>query len=218
MKLLHGDCLEVLKGLPAESVDSVITDPPYGNNTTYGFNRRTIINDESPLTGLLALGECYRLLKRNTASYVFLDIKHLHFIRLYVDTYTPYRIRDCLVWNKVHMGLGFGFRKQHELILVLEKGKPRYKNLGLANVLSIARVTTEEHPHKKPVELLSILIRQSTDKGDVILDPFMGSGSTGVACKLEGRHFIGIEREERYVSIAEQRIAATSQEAPPRAA
>ena len=217
MKLLHGDCLQVLKGLPSLSVDSVITDPPYGNNAPYGLNKRTIVNDESPLTGLFALHECFRLLKANTTSYFFLDIKHLPIIRLYVDSYTSFRIRDWIVWNKVHMGMGFGFRKQHELILVLEKGKPRYNNLGLANVLSIARINTDDHPHKKPIDLLAILIRQSTNKDDVVLDPFMGSGSTGVACLLEGRRFIGIERDADYVKLAEERIAA-AKNGPARAA
>lgn len=208
MQLLHGDCLDVMRAMPAQSVDAVITDPPYGDNTGYGRRGRTIVNNESPLTGLLALGECFRLLKANTTAYFFLDVKHLPIIRLYVDTYTSFRVRDCIVWNKVHMGMGFGFRKQHELILVLEKGRPRYNNLGLANVLSIPRVKTDDHPHMKPIDLLAVLIRQSTKKGDLVLDPFMGSGSTGIACKLEGRDFIGIEKEAHYVKVARERLAS----------
>lgn len=211
MKLLHGDRLDVMRAMSAHTIDAVITDPPYGDNTGYGRKARTIVNNESPLTGLRALGECFRLLKPNTTAYFFLDIKHLPIIRLYVDTYTSFRVRDCIVWNKVHMGMGFGFRKQHELILVLEKGKPKYNDLGLANVLSVPRVKTDDHPHKKPIALLSILIRQSTKKDGVVLDPFMGSGSTGVACTLEGRGFIGIEREASYVKLARERIAAAGQ-------
>ena len=72
---------------------------------------------------------------------------------------------------------------------------------------------TEEHPHKKPVELLQKLILQSTDHGDVVLDPFLGSGTTAVAAKLLGRHCIGIEREPAYVELARARVAGVKEAA-----
>src|SRR6202165_2960019 len=101
-----------------ESVHLVVTDPPYGDNTGYGRNDRTIKGNSSPLVGLIALQECYRTLKRNSNAYMFLDIKHLPIVRLFFEQYTSFSIRDFVVWDKVNMGMGYGFRKQHEFIAV----------------------------------------------------------------------------------------------------
>lgn len=205
-RLVNASCLEVLKELEPNSVDCVITDPPYGDNSGYGRNNRTIVNNEDPLLGLMAIRDCYPLLKTNSTAYFFLDVKHLPFIKLFIEQYTKYKIRDWVVWDKVNMGMGHGFRKRHELILVLEKGKPKYNNLGLPNVLNFKRVNTDDHPHKKPIELLSQLVLQSTDIGDVILDPFAGSGSTLVAAKELNRKYIGIELDAEYARIAQERL------------
>ena len=182
--IIRGNCIEVLKTLPDASVDLVVTD------------------------GLMALHECYRTLKKNSNAYMFLDIKHLPIVRMFIEQYTPYTIRDFLVWDKVHIGMGRGFRKQHELIAVLEKGMPAYNKLGLPNVLRQKRVNTADHPHKKPVELMEALIRQSSQPGDIVLDPFSGTGTTCLAAKKLGRKFVGIELEELYYKLAMARIGA----------
>jgi DNA modification methylase len=204
--IIRGDCLDVLKTVPDESVHLVVTDPPYGDNFAYGRNNRTIKGNASPLIGLIALQECYRTLKRNSNAYMFLDIKHLPIVRLFFEQYTSFAIRDFVVWDKVNMGMGRGFRKRHELIAVLEKGKPVYNNLGVANVLNIKRVNTEEHPHKKPAELIEKLILQSSQPGDTVLDPFVGAGTTCLAAKKLGRKFVGIELDDQYCDLAAARI------------
>lgn len=204
--IIRGDCLEVLKTVPDESVHLVVTDPLYGNNTGYGRHNRTIKGNSNPLIGLMALQECYRILKRNSNAYMFLDIKHLPIVRLFIEQYTAYCIRDFVIWDKVNMGMGHGFRKRHELIAVLEKGKPVYNNLGVANVLNIKQINTEEHPHKKPVELIETLIQQSSQPGDTVLDPFAGSGTTCHAAKNLGRNFVGIELDDAYCDLASARI------------
>ena len=205
--LIHGDCIPELKKLPANSIDLVLTDPPYGDDQPYGRDQRTILGNEDPLVGLQALRECYRLLKRNSVAFMFLDIKHLPIIRCFFETYTRYSIKDWLVWDKRHIGMGRGYRKQHELILALEKGRPTYNGLSFSNVIAESRVRTTEHPHKKPLALLSRLIEHTTKTGDLILDPFAGSGSTLVAAQQLGRKCIGIEREKEYVSISKARLA-----------
>lgn len=205
-RLLHGDCITELRKLHDRSVDLLLTDPPYGDATGYGRGNRTIANNSSPLIGLLALAETFRIQRLNTNAYFFLDVKHLPIVERFVCQYTDYRIKDWLVWDKIHMGMGHGFRKRHELILVLEKGKPKYRNLGFANVVPCQRINTDDHPHKKPMELLVKLIQQSTDAGATVLDPFMGSGSTAVATKSCGRQFVGIECELKYVETARRRL------------
>jgi len=206
--IIRGDCIEVLKGIPDASVELVVTDPPYGDNATYGRYCRTIKGNSSPLLGLMALHECYRILKKNSNAYMFLDVKHLPIVRLFFEQYTSYSIRDFLVWDKMHMGMGNGFRKRHELIAVLEKGKPEYISRSLANVLNVTRVNTKDHPHKKPVELIEKLILHSSQPGDLILDRFAGSGTACVAAKNLGREFLGIELDETYHAVADARIGA----------
>jgi len=206
-RILRGDALEVLKKLPGNSVDLLVTDPPYGNAAAYGRNSRTILGDEHPLVGLAAVAACYRLLRRNATAYVFCGISHLAFVQHFVACYTRFRARDVLVWDKLWMGMGRPFRRRFECILVLEKGNPRYRDRGLPDVLAVRRQLTPEHPHAKPVELISRLIRTSSDPGDLVLDPFVGSGSTCVAAALTGRHFLGIELAPEYVELARSRVA-----------
>jgi DNA modification methylase len=201
-RVTRGDAIEILDDIPSQTIDLVVTDPPYGDNMGYGRYKRTIQGNAHPLVGLTALAKCYTLLKRNACAYMFLDMKHVPITRLFFEQYTDFRIRDILVWNKGHMGMGHGFRKQHELIIVLEKGKPVYRNLGMPNVLTIPRVDTHDHPHKKPVELIEKLILQSSDKGHIVLDPFLGSGTTAIAAYHLGRNFVGLEADTAFAEIA----------------
>jgi len=118
------------------------------------------------------------------------------------------RYQNLLVWDKGVFGLGNGFRKQHELVLHFTLGKPEYHDKATGNVLKSPRVNkaARQHQTQKPVDLMRDLLRVVTPPGGIVLDPFMGSGTTGVACVLEGMQFIGIEQSAEYVEIARQRI------------
>jgi len=205
--VLTGDALSILRGLPDRSVDVVLTDPPYGNNIGYGKARTRIAGDENPLVGLAGIAACYRILKANSTLYSFCDARHLGLAEHFVLRYTTFRLRDVVVWDKMRIAFGHGFRRRHECILVLEKGRPRYRDLALPNVLCYPRPTGQAHPHAKPVELLVRLIETSTDPGDLVLDPFAGSGSTLVAARSCQRHFIGIELDPGYAELARARLA-----------
>src|SRR5688500_7484603 len=104
---------------------------------------------ENPLVGLLALTASFRLLKNHRACFFFLDAKHLPIVDMFIRRYTGFVLKEYLVWDKRRIGMGQGYRKQHEMIVALEKGKPAYNSAGFPNVLSISRVRTAEHPHKK---------------------------------------------------------------------
>lgn len=205
-QIICGDALHVLKRLPDKSIDLVVTDPPYGDNTSYGIHNRTIAGNEHPLIALSVMYAAYRVLKANTSAYMFCGMRHLAFIRAFFQGYTKYRIRDMLIWDKMLRGRGHGFRRQYECILVLEKGKPRYHSPGLSNVLRFQRARAIRHPHEKPVELIETLIRQSSDERDVVLDPFVGSGTTAVAAQRLNRHYIGVELDRSYYAVAEKRL------------
>lgn len=186
-RVLCGDALEVVRSLPRRSVDLILTDPPYGNARRYGQSRRAIRGDEHPLTGLAVLYACYPLLKPDRTAYMFCGLSHLPIISLFFKNYTRFRLREVVIWDKRSRGTGHAFMKHYEAILVLEKGRPRYRTPGLPNLLAFAKVRSKDHPHQKPIALLEALIRHGSDAGDLVLDPFAGTGTTLVAARNLGR-------------------------------
>lgn len=200
-KILHGDCIKLMRDIPNNSVDLVITDPPYGDNIAYGWNNKTIQNNENPLINCSALFEVYRVLKRNSSLYLFTNWKHYPFLTEFILRYTKFKIRHLIVWKKHNFGLGWAFRHQYELILVLEKGKPKYNLKNFSDVQTATHINhnKDNHPHQKPIDLLMKMIEHSSKEGDLILDPFAGSGATCKACEKMGRKWIGMEIDEKWV-------------------
>ena len=119
-----------------------------------------------------------------------------------------WRLRNLCVWDKGHFGLGTGFRPQHELIIHLTKRAPVFHHAGHSNVLSCPRTAREEqeHPTQKPIGLMRSLVEVVSPVGGVVVDPFMGSGSTGVAAVQYRRKFIGVEVDPQNFDIACRRI------------
>ena len=208
----HSDALSLIPGLPEESIDLILADPPYGagQNCKYGQTKRGIAGNASPLLGLLAIERSLAVLKTNRFCLFFLGQKHLPFIDAYLRSYSSAKLRGYIVWDKQVMGMGHGVRPRHEVIAVLEKGKPQYTNLGIPSVISFRRSNYIHHPNEKPVELMKWLIHNFSAIDDVVFDPFAGCGTTCVAAKLSGRRFIGVEIEEQYVAIGRHRVNLTA--------
>jgi DNA modification methylase len=199
-RLIQGDCLAVMPLLG--KVDAVVTDPPYGiEEMVGGYGRggkHTIANDKT-------LEYCHAAI--NAAADRASDLRVLAF---YSCKVTPEFMAGFhgltyfgeIVWDKNIPGLGANFRYQHENIAIFVKGNPPPIGIGF----SVIRATRDPdlHPHQKPVGLMQKLVRLSG--GEAILDPFMGSGSTGVACVKEGRAFTGIEIDPDYFDIAVERV------------
>lgn len=212
---LHlGDCLEVMKSIPDKSVDAVITDPPYSSGgyqesgKTSGSigtrSTKTIMSDNLSTRGYLRL--MTRVLRATDADefYVFTDWK------MWISTFDAFedsgiRVRNMLVWDKLQMGMGMPWRNQHELIAFGKRTSGSIRSGKCGNVIRCKRSGNLNHPTEKPVELIKELL--SNCPAQTILDPFMGSGTTGVACVQTGRNFIGIEIDPTYYAIAERRIA-----------
>lgn len=213
--LYLGDCLEVLPTLAAGSVDAVVTDPPYFQPASHycptrdeGAPKKTI-GDMSILEYFFKsfIRECARTLKPDGFHYLFCDGQSypIAFTGLY-----PYvkRVRP-LIWDKLTSYNGYTWRHQHELIAFGElDGSPRIPT-GDGDILKFRAVPVDErlHPAEKPIPLLMALIAK-TQEGGVIIDPFAGSGTTGVACVQTGRRFVGIEISEQYFEIAVKKIEA----------
>lgn len=210
--LIHGDCLEHMKRMPDNSVDMVLTDPPYGMNLSPQrksgkFHGVKVANDDTLLWSDSFFKELFRVTKNNTGSFIFCN----HFcISEFISSAkrAGFEIKNIIIWDKGHFGMGGNWRPVHEMILLLTKGRFVCKSKNLRNIIQYKKVHHSKavHPTQKPVELLEHLIVEPDYNPKVILDPFMGSGSTGVACVNTNRKFIGIELEESYFNIAKERI------------
>jgi len=208
-RFIHGDCIQVMKEFPNNSIDLIITDPPYVDNIGYGWNNKTIKNNENPLINCLALVECYRVLKRNRSLYLFTNWKHYPFLTEFILRYTKFKIRHLIVWKKHNFGLGWAFRHQYELVLVLEKGKPKYNLTNFSDVQTASHINHDKtnHPHQKPIDLIMRIIEHSSKEGDVVLDPFAGSGAICKAAEKLRRKWLGVEIDARWVNNSELNFA-----------
>ena len=206
-----GDCREIFQELP--EVQAVATDPPYGVH--YVTKRRKIMerpeaieNDgEAPLWCVPLIAE-----KVEDGGAVYICTQFSVFAEwraaMISAGLTP---KTPIVWDKrIHTAgdLAGDYGNQVELILFGHKGRHTLRNGRQANLWSISRPPAGEHPTPKPTELMSRCIVNSTNQGATVLDPFMGSGTTGVAALQQGRRFIGVEICEKYFDIARRRIEA----------
>ena len=231
--LYCGDCLEILAALgKPESVASVVTDPPYcsGGFTEagkkqaagQGLRRETIqqigwfSGDNMTTGGLVWLLRCVavqanHLLRESGTLTAFTDWRMAGHLAPALES-ARFRYQNLIVWNKKNPGLGTGFRAQHELALHYAKGTPEYFDAHYGNVLDVGRVNASgrEHQTQKPVELITAIVKVTSPVGGMVLDPFMGSGTTGVAAIANGRAFMGIEVDEGHFETACRRIEAAT--------
>lgn len=244
MRLMHGDCLELMAQIPDGSVDMILCDLPYG---TTACKWDSVI----PFEPLWA--HYKRVIKRNGA--IVLTASQPFTTALISSNMRDFRY--CWVWDKVTPS-GFNYARyqpmrQHEDVLVFYAEAPTYDANGEArakpqkykpahsasdssqmthslardtvltathkkkrSILQFPKVRIGDHPTQKPVALMEYLIRTYTNEGETVLDNCMGSGTTGVACANTGRNFIGIEKDDKYFAIAKARIEAAMPAPAPR--
>lgn len=213
IKLMQGDCLELMKNIPDCSVDMILTDPPYGmdltpQRKTSKFNGLKIENDNNLDWTDMFFKQCYRVLpKKDCAAFFFCSY---HSVGAFIQSgkKAGFDVKNLLVWNKDWFGMGNNWRPNFELILVLTKGKFKTKSNNKSNILTYRRLAGQKmvHPTEKVIPLLEELLTEPDYENKTILDPFMGSGTTGVACINTNRNFIGIEKDENYFNVAKNRI------------
>lgn len=218
-QLYNGDCVDILSVFEDESIDLIITDPPYGidYNSNYIKNpnkvhdNSVISNDNEQVIDLLdiTLEECKRVLKDKGAIYIFCGYQHLDsFIQL-VRKYFDYK--NILVWLKNNWTAGdlkgnYGTRTEY--IIYATKNRHILNGRRDTNLLEFKRVPSTQQYFKfqKPVDLLEFLIQKSSNEGDTVLDPFCGSGSTLVATQNLGRRGVGIEIDDKLADIITERL------------
>lgn len=226
----HGDALEVLRSMAPRTVSAIVTDPPYCSGGSSETSRRQargqgiasdriqsgevewFAGDNMTTPGLVWLlramaFEAERLLVPGGSMLVFCDWRMWANLAPAMES-GGLRLQNMVVWDKGGAGMGTGFKPTHELVIHLSNGPGKFHDLRGSNVLRFGRVhgSKKDHPTQKPIDLMQALVRVAAPRGGLVVDPFCGSGTTGVACRREGRFFLGIERDADYVEIARKRL------------
>jgi site-specific DNA-methyltransferase (adenine-specific) len=203
-KVILGDCQKVLRQLPDNSVDMVLTDPPYlvGYRDRSG---RTIANDDNGRWIFPAFAEMFRVMKADSYCVSFYGWSKLsRFLTAWNEI--GFRPVGHFVWVKGYSSCARHTRMRHEQAYLLTKGNPPLPKDPPADVIEWTYTGNKLHPTQKPVRSLLPLIRAFTKPGDVIADPFAGSGTTGVAARHCNRRFILIEQDTSYHRAACERF------------
>ena len=220
--IYNEDCIEGMKRIQDKSVDLVVTDPTYLNNykTNYRKNKEhrfneTILNDNNPDVISEYIKGCHRIMKENTAMYMFCSFDKVDFFKQELEKY--FTIKNMIVWVKNNHTAGdleAQFGKQYELVFLVNKGRAPFNGKRLTDVWNFNRVVgnSQLHQNQKPIELIERCITKHSNEGDVVFDGFMGSGTTAVACNNMRRKYIGFELDEGYYNIAQDRIKNHTQQ------
>jgi DNA modification methylase len=204
-QILHGDCIEVMREMPTNSVDFILTDPPYLVNYR-DRTGRTIQNDTNADWLRPAMREAYRVLKMNRVAIMFYGwTKVDEFFAAWKDA--GFQPVGHIVFRKTYSSKSRFLSYRHEQAFLLAKGRPPLPKQPVADVIDMPYSGNKLHPTQKPVEPLAQLIRSFTLPGELVLDPFAGSGSSCAAALLTGRRYIGVETDDAYYQQASERMA-----------
>lgn len=196
----------------------MLTDPPYESlekhraigTTTRLKHSKASSNDWFEIFPNARFGELfvelYRVMRRDAHFYLFCDAETM-FVAKPLAEQAGFKFWKPLIWEKRTIGMGYHYRAKYECILFFEKGKRKLADLGVADVLSFPRVHNG-YPTEKPFELSEVLVTQSSSPGELVIDPFMGSGSVGVAAIRQGRAFAGNDLGQEAVDITRERLLA----------
>ena len=215
-QLHRQDAVDWLRSLPDASVDLIVTDPPYESlekhrsigTTTRLKNSKASSNvwfqifPNDRFEELFV--ECYRILKNHRHFYLFCDAETMFVVKPIAEL-AGFRFWKPIIWDKEKIGMGYHYRSRYEMILFFEKGKRKLNDLSIADVIQYPRIF-RGYPTEKPVPVSEILIRQSTQPGECIVDPFMGSGSVGLAALQQNRDFLGNDICAEAVGISQTRM------------
>lgn len=200
-----------MKTIPDGSYDMVLSDPPYG--MSYQSSRRTDKHEKIAFDDSIEWFEdfakdLFRVLKDNTHAYVFCNEYALSYFRDWLEK-AGFTNKRTLVWvknNHTSGDLEGDYGNKTEFILYAQKGRRELNGHRDTNVLNYSRVNSDNHPTEKPTDICRYLIQKSSNEGETVFDPFMGSGTTLVAAKSERRSATGIELSEKYCEIARKRL------------
>lgn len=222
-KITHSSCLDRFSEIDDSSVDLCIIDPPYklasGGCTTSAINghfkkngkategaKNGKVFKENDIKPSEYMGEIFRVLKDGSHFYVMCNDKHLKNM-IQEGENAGFKLLNVLVWNKgMHTPLRY-YLKNIEFVILFRKGKAKpINNMGSKALLDFQGIKGKEHPSEKPVELFEHFILNSSKENEIVLDCFIGSGTTAVASVKNNRKYIGFEIDEEYVKMGNNRL------------
>ena len=220
---LNEDCLLGMQRLPDNSIDLIVTDPPYkttskGNAGNSGgmlqkkINMKGQVFKHNNMSPTDYLPEFYRVLK--DGSHFYMMSNHVNLIELLNEsTKCGFHFIKSIIWDKGNKIMGQFYMSQFEYVLFFRKGKGvKINNCGTPDILSVPNKKTKDengknlHDTEKPVDLMKILIENSSKENDIVLEPFAGIGSTLIASKELNRRYIGFEIDKQYYDITQKRL------------
>ena len=206
-KVYNDDCFKLIKQMPDNFLDLVIVDPPYGDGIGYGRNGKEILNNEDETINYAFLNCILPKMRRDTSLYLFSNHKFCHTIKEYAVG-IGYNYRMLCIMVKNNIGMGYGFRNQYEVCIVLEKGKAKYNLNDVSNVWKMKHIHHDDnsHPHQKDYDIIRKIIVHSSKEGDLVFDGFMGSFSTDIACHKEKRNFLGTELDAKWHALGQRKL------------
>jgi site-specific DNA-methyltransferase (adenine-specific) len=202
--IFNGDCIDVMQAFDTGSVDMILTDPPYVTNYR-DRQGRTVANDDNGRWLKPAFAEMDRVLKDGSFAVSFYGWNK---VDLFMEAWRAagFRIVGHLVFRKRYASSSRFLRYEHEQAYLLAKGNPRMPSRVIPDVIDFPYSGNRLHPTQKPIEALTPLVEAFTSPGDLVLDPFSGSGSTLAAAKVLGRDWVGIELDNGHYHTATRRL------------
>ncbi|MEO1723449.1 MAG: DNA methyltransferase [Pseudomonadota bacterium] len=206
--IIHGDATKLLTDVPAGSLDLVVTDPPYLVNYR-DRSGRGLKNDDNPDGVLPVFAPLARAMRPDSYAVCFAGWSALPQFSAAWDA-AGLRIVSQIVWAKRYASRRGYTEYRHETAYVLAKGNPRKPSNPLPSVMDWVYSGNRRHPTEKAVEVIAPLIRSFSKPGDLVCDPFSGSGSTSVAAALAGRRYLGFDLDAQHVATARARLAGVA--------
>jgi site-specific DNA-methyltransferase (adenine-specific) len=209
-KLIHGDCIEEMQKLESGSIDLVLTDPPYGMSFRSNYRKEkygSIENDNSLKWLPLFLDRTVKTMSKDSAFFGFCSFHNIDTFKQEIQK--RLKVKNILVWEKNNTSMGDlrgDFAPKVEFVVFATLGRPLIRGKRDPNIFRFAKTGNVYHSTEKPVDMLEYLMSKFSDPGQTVCDPFMGSGSTCIACINTGRNFIGIEKDEEIFNTAKKRI------------
>jgi len=230
--ILFGDCVDILKNIDTESVDLIVTDPPYNLSKDYGNNNDNLNHDEYMAFSRKWLAEAKRVLKPSGTIYLFMGVRYISYIYMILEHELGLHFNSWITWTYTQgIGKTKGFSPRHDDILMFTKNNNFKFNLDSIRIpqkyyrsinnmrganpgnvwefshIHYCQANRQNHPTQKPEALFERMILASSDENDVVLDPFCGSGTSLRVCQQMNRRGIGVEINEEYVNMTKERLS-----------
>lgn len=230
-EIITGDSLDKLKEIKTESIDLIITDPPYNLSKDYGTTKDKMIHNDYLEWLNIWLMECKRVLKKEGTIYVFMGVRYISYLYDILENSLGFKYNSWITWHYTQgIGKKKGFSPRHDDILMFTKSKKYTFNLDDIRIpqkyyrsvnnmrganpgdvwefshVHYSQKNRQTHPTQKPEGLIERMILASSNKGETVLDPFLGSGTTLRVAHYTDRKCVGIEINEEYVDMSKTRL------------